>query len=951
MKGLLHLFNWVAAGFINGLCPGGALVDNLAEELRRYRESATKIAEAMQKAWEESLHTLEMALGGKEWLAPKSRKQFAEKFAKEVITPFGVKNDLTGAKLEGFLRRALEQCQAIGKMGTKIIDFRQYDEETLLGALSAGSAGTSAEEIGVFIIDRIQTQIPNAKELLELLWYRNLLLEGMVAYFNFSISQNTALADLVGRMDRQRIQQELGEIKESLALALKSDNLAEVAQLGRLTTQLGTAREVYQIQENYQTMFGAVFERFDGLTEDHKEIKEKLDEVLSMVKELQQVQKHRPHDSKIRPEFMVAAPNVAELQMVDKINTLVKSVGWQKLPEPERALTVNSLAVGYYSSQKLFQSLAVLEDAIDHQVKNAEVYFNYFHVLQALERYPEAVDAYNQAVRLEPALALFPPDKYRMLEVLGRGGMGIVYKALWLEKEAPVAVKLLMLSQECYRGGAKERFLQAAEVAKTLKHPNIVLVHHADTHQGEYPYIVMEHVDGIDLEEKVKRDGAFPLEKGMNLARAIAAGLGYAHRQGVIHRDLKPGNIMLTASQEIKIIDFGLAKWQKDTALTLSGEGYYTIYYSAPEQRLDFHRADQKSDIYSFGKTLYYLFTGDEPYDIDKDDVPEQVWPVLHKAIRKNPEHRYATVEEMMEALEKAVSGNLEDDNGNGFWESDFFAAVDVAVQPPPACDIKNLHIKGVDIDHGRIISKQDDAPMVYVPAGPFLMGDESDRADYDECPIHEVYLDAYLIDVYPITNARYQMFLEALEKEGENAKHWYHPDQPADKLHIPQFWYSDKWNQPEHPVVGVDWWDAYAYSKWAEKELPTEAEWEKAARGTDGRPYPWGRELPTAAICNFNKTYNQTTAVTRFPNDQAPYGCSNMAGNVWEWCFDWFDPTYYRYSPKENPKGPALGRSRVGRGGSWMNDARRLRTTTRAYGSSPNDRNHHLGFRAIKRL
>lgn len=956
MKGMLDLFRWVASGFIEGLCPGGALLESLSEELKRYQESATKIAEAMQQSWKESLRTLEMALGGGGWVAPKSRKQFAEKFAKEVITPFGVKNNMTGVKLDTFLKKALEQCQAIMKKDNEILNLRTFDETSLLNALSHNeSQGNSSEEIGILIIDHIQEQMPNAKEILELLWYRNLLLEGMVAHFNFSISCKPALADLVGHMGRQRIQQELGEIKQNLAIALKNDNLSDVAKLGMRTTQLATAKEVYDLQEHYQNLFGSVLEGIQKLSDDHDEIKDKLDHVLTIVQDLQKLQKYRSYEPQIRPEFALEKPDVTEIQMVEKLNNLVKNVGWQSIPEPQKTLTANSLAVGFYSSQKLFQSLAILEEAMHNGVRDAQVYLNYFYVLQGLQRNAEAVIAYKQAVELNPSLALFPPDRYQMLDITGRGGMGIVYKVRSLEHDIPVAVKILISPKECYPG-ARERFMQAAHASKALSHPNIVTVYEVECHERDYPYIVMEYLEGINLQDKIKRDGHFDLEEGLIIARGIASGLSYAHQKGIIHRDLKPGNIMLARDSALggnipKIIDFGLAKWEKESSLTVTGEGYYTIYYSAPEQRMNFHEVDPRGDIYSFGKTLYYLFTGEEPCDIDREDVPDNIWPVLHKAIRKNPEYRYKSIEEMMEALEDAVRGKLETVE-NGAAESDAFPIVDITPRPPDGI-VKQLQIAGVsiDIEQGVIISSQDQAPMVYVPAGSFLMGDESDHADYDEGPIHEVHLDSYLIDVYPVTNTRYAIFLKAVEESGEKAKEWCHPDQPANKSHIPQFWYSDKWNQPEYPVVGVDWWDAYAYCAWAGKTIPTEAEWEKAARGVDGRPYPWGNQIPTPALCNFNKINNRTTEVTRYPNDRSPYGCSNMAGNVWEWCYDWFDPTYYRRSPRNNPAGPESGRSRAGRGGSWMNDARRVRSTTRAYGSGPGDRNHHLGFRTVKRL
>ena len=854
------------------------------------------------------------------------------------------------------MKKALQQCRVLIEVDSELIDFKSFDERTLLEGLSLSSLdnqATSAEEMGVIIIDAIQTRLPNAKEILELLWYRNLLLEGLVAHFNFLISQNPALADLVDRMDRQRIQKELKDIKDSISQALKNNKLAEVGHLGTRATQLATTDAVYELQQNYNSVFAPLFEKVEELHEDHEEIKDKLDSILSMLDELQTFQRYHSCDSQICPELLLERPNVKELRLVEDINSKVKDVGWNSVPALKRTLTANSLAVGFYSSQKTYQSLAVLEDALEHNVENAQVYFNYFHVLQALQRYKEAVVAYNKAIEIDPKIALFPPDRYQLLDIIGHGGMGIVYKARSLEENIPVAVKLLLLPEEWYPG-ARERFLQAAKAATQLQHPNIVLIHDLVSEQSNYPCIIMEYLEGMNLQDRIEKYGACDLGEGFEIAHCIGEGLSYAHKQGIIHRDLKPGNVVIHRGQA-KIIDFGLAKWERDSTLTLSGENYYTLYYSAPEQRINFHEVDQRSDVYSFGKTLYYIFTGEEPYDIDWDEVPKSIRKILHRATRKNRDNRYDTVEEMLKDLEKAVKGELK--NGNGgevlLVDSDVYPAIDVETKNTTVVQdiIDTYHLEGIVEKDGFFVSGKDGTQMVYVPAGTFLMGDESDRADYDEAPIHEVYLDGYLIDVFPVTNERYAKFLEALEKYNAHPSPWCHPDEPHNQIHIPKFWYNSKWNKPDYPVTGIDWWDAYAYCKWAGKSLTTEAQWEKAARGTDGRAYPWGHDLPTPAKCNFNKIYGQITPVDKFPNDRSPYGCSNMAGNIWEWCLDWFDPTYYRVSPSKNPTGPKFGRSPVGRGGCWTNDARHVRTTTRAYGNGRGDRNNHLGFRGVLRI
>jgi len=221
---------------------------------------------------------------------------------------------------------------------------------------------------------------------------------------------------------------------------------------------------------------------------------------------------------------------------------------------------------------------------------------------------------------------------------------------------------------------------------------------------------------------------------------------------------------------------------------------------------------------------------------------------------------------------------------------------------------------------------------LMRVPAGEFMMG--SNTGDRDEKPPHPVHLDEYWIGKYPVTNLQFQVyFQQSGQREG---------------------WSFEK-GKEQHPAVNVSWDDAAAFCAWASKisgqklRLPTEAEWEKAARGTDQRIYPWGNQQPDKTLANFNQQFNDTTPVGKFsPHGDSPYGCAEMAGNVWEWVADWYGETYYKDSPKSNPTGSASGEYRVLRGGSWYNGARSLRAANRSR-NIPYGRNNYIGFRCAR--
>ena len=193
----------------------------------------------------------------------------------------------------------------------------------------------------------------------------------------------------------------------------------------------------------------------------------------------------------------------------------------------------------------------------------------------------------------------------------------------------------------------------------------------------------------------------------------------------------------------------------------------------------------------------------------------------------------------------------------------------------------------------------RDGGVMIYVPAGLFMMGDNDLDQQFQNCPRHMVTLDAFWIYKNDVTVAQYRKFCQETGKEMPKAPDW-------------------GWKE-DHPIVNVSWDEAKAYCDWAHTSLPTEEQWEKAARGTRGRKYPWGNKWdPGKLWCSSGKYKWETVPVGSFPAGASPYGCLDMAGNVEQWCADWYDGSYYRKGNNHNPKGPTTGEDRMALGGSW---------------------------------
>jgi putative intracellular protease/amidase/predicted Ser/Thr protein kinase len=289
---------------------------------------------------------------------------------------------------------------------------------------------------------------------------------------------------------------------------------------------------------------------------------------------------------------------------------------------------------------------------------------------------PTSPAASGAAAEVPAELAEHP--RYRILERIGRGGMGVVYKAEHRLMQRLVALKVINAKYTA-NPRAVERFRQEVRAAAALAHPHIVIAYDAEQ-AGKLHFLVMEYVDGVSLAAWVERKGRLPIVQACQFIRQAAQGLQHAHERGMVHRDIKPQNLMLTRKGQVKILDFGLARMARESAegdnqramlLTSVGAVMGTPDYMAPEQANDARSADARSDIYSLGCTLYFLLAGRAPFQAGsftkmlergvkrlatpleslRDDVPADLVAVLARMMAAAPAARYQTAAELAQAL------------------------------------------------------------------------------------------------------------------------------------------------------------------------------------------------------------------------------------------------------------------------------------------------------------
>lgn len=526
--------------------------------------------------------------------------------------------------------------------------------------------------------------------------------------------------------------------------------------------------------------------------------------------------------------------------------------------------------------------------------------------------------------------------------------MAVVYKAFDKRLESEVAFKLLrteMLTVESQKT-ILERFEFEAKALAKLNHPNIVSVIDYGDFQGT-PWLVMKYMEGGTVKQFIGK--VMPPPEAARLLAPIASALAYAHSKDIVHRDVKPSNILVSQAGFPMLSDFGIAKIvaKQDFKLTQLGISIGTPEYMAPEQAKG--KVTKLSDQYSLGLVFYELLTGVKPYAADTPvalvlkkvteplvrpselqlGIPEIVEQVVFKALSKEPEDRYPSMQAFCDALRKIA--NMEGP------KHEF--ATD---QTSTSVSRSNPATKSTEYSWVR---PKDKMPMMFIPAGKAAIGRNDDAMD--SRPMHVVTLDAFLIDKYLVTNRMYSLFLNETGNQTENGTKWYDDTAKNARLKLSGKNWLVMRNYSEHPVVSVSWYGAMAYCRWVGGRLPTEAEWEKAARGMDDRVYPWGNQPPDYEYANYKGCQVSTSPVGSFPKGASSFGLLDMAGNVWEWVSDWYGQDYYTRSLLINPRGPDTGVTKVMRGGSWFNIDRHLKVSYRSY-CNPGTRTANLGFRCV---
>jgi len=533
--------------------------------------------------------------------------------------------------------------------------------------------------------------------------------------------------------------------------------------------------------------------------------------------------------------------------------------------------------------------------------------------------------------KLEPGAIL--AGKYRIGEEIGRGGMGEVYRAEHIIMGKTVAVKVInpVLS---ITPAFLDMFKAEARHASTFKHENAVIVHDFGESQGRF-YLVMELLEGESLKRMLKEVGTLPPERALAILLKVSAAVAAAHKAGIVHLDLKCENVFVretAAGDEVKVLDFGLARLQGEEPLDL-GDGMTvgTIGYMAPEQIGGGH-VDERTDIYAIGVMAFEMLVGKLPFPgRTKDDIlnsqlkdkrekfpktrvlralPKETKAAIMAAVTANPARRPETVDELAESFRLGLEGIR---RAAGYYARRHEPA---EARPRKAAKRAGGGISSVfSIFRRRRKGPEPPEGMVLVPAGDFLMG--INAGPRDESPMVRVPLPSYFIDITPVTNREYARFVDATD---------HRPPTTWKTVSFPP-------GTGDLPVTGVTWQDAMDYCEWAGKRLPTEAEWEKAARGTDTRIFPWGNKWqPTFANWGGNpRSHGSATTqpVGTFPNDRSPYGCLDMAGNVKEWTASWYKP----YGPTDYRNDDFGEKFKVVRGGSYLSQDRDyLRTTSRSH-------------------
>lgn len=565
-------------------------------------------------------------------------------------------------------------------------------------------------------------------------------------------------------------------------------------------------------------------------------------------------------------------------------------------------------------------------------------------------------------------------DEYKIIDILGKGGMATVFKAVHIRLNRLVALKVIPKE---YSDNAefRLRFEREAIDSAQLSHPNIITIYDNGEKNG-HQFISMAYLPNGSLSDRIKEKGKLSEKVIIELLIKILEGVSFAHEKGIVHRDIKASNIMFDEYNNPVLMDFGISKSKDSINLTISGSFIGTLEYASPEQIESSDKVDRRSDIYSIGILAYEMITGSVPFKGSMTSVINQVVnappppiiisshtnneliEIITKAIQKRPEDRYQNAKEFIEDLKRIVVKSNKETKSTKSINISNSKVTSIQLPVSSLNRVKNkrmMLLLGLlsillllliaatlylfNDKESRIIDSSEISldnlktaygiEMIKVDGGKYLMG--YDKAEPDEIPSHPVYVKTFNISKTEITQYSWEKIYGSL---------------PAGNTPCPGC-----------PVVNVSWNDANNFASKLHEltglnfSLPYECEWEYAAKGggnikTKITPLYSGNKYPNAV--GWHKDNSSGHVHTAAELDSNDLGLFDMSGNVWEWCFDYYDPAYYQ-SSKQQCSGPAFGTYRVIRGGSFYDDKLMMRNTNREK-APPGTRRGNIGIRLVIR-
>ncbi|NQT15870.1 MAG: protein kinase [Planctomycetes bacterium] len=529
----------------------------------------------------------------------------------------------------------------------------------------------------------------------------------------------------------------------------------------------------------------------------------------------------------------------------------------------------------------------------------------------------------------------------RVVRLLGRGGMGEVYLAEHVALQRPVALKILPPDLENTQ--RVERFLKEARTCSRIEHPNVVVIHDVGEQDGLY-YIVMQYVQGKNLTELIRdHGGPLPWRSAVRLIQLTARGLHAVHSRSLVHRDVKPSNIMLSVDSRVVLMDFGLVREELDSSLTQAGQVVGTPSFMSPEQCRG-KALDRRSDVFSLGSTLYCLLTGDPPFrgpfqevvlqvagggrpesvQLLNNDVPRQLSRAVDKAMALRPEDRFQTADAVGRELKKLLQASQLD--STTAWRTAPAAETQPVIEAELVPELPQMELLPLDttweaverklpwIGAGAgtlagllllglllksLFSVSEPPPialppsvtspppnMVRIEAGFVQLG--NDEAKLRTCLsslVEADELDKVVNMLADVPQQRVRMPVFHIDKyevtNGEYAIFLKQTNRTP-----PEHWggTDPPMGRADHPAVNVSHDDAEAYATWAGKQLPTREQWVRAYRGDRDWLFPWGDDYDaTRANVKGNPNYPSTCPVHDTPRDVSPFGVCNLVGNASE--------------------------------------------------------------------